>query len=56
MAADDERVERLEYVAGDPRRRDSNMWTNRAGEPLDTIEKLARHLAAAERAAVDNGH
>jgi hypothetical protein len=56
VATDDERVEPLECIAGDARRRDTNVWTNRAGEPLDTVEKLARHLAAAERAAVDNGH
>jgi hypothetical protein len=55
MATGDERAEPLEYVADDARRRDSNMWTNRAGEPLDTVEKMAAHLAAAEQAAVDNG-
>jgi hypothetical protein len=56
MATDDERAEPLEYVTGDAPRRDGNVWTNRAGEPLDTVDKLAAHLAAAERAAVDNGH
>jgi hypothetical protein len=56
MATDDDRAEPLEYVADDARRRDSNVWTNRAGEPLDTIDKLAAHLAAAEQAAVGNGH
>jgi hypothetical protein len=55
VATDDERVELLACVAG-ARRRDGNVWTNRAGEPLDTVEKLAAHLAAVERAAVDNGH
>lgn len=47
-------VPQLEYVTGPARTRKG--WTNRDGEPLDTIEKLAAHLAAAEAAAVANGH
>ncbi len=44
----------LEYVGGNGRRRGAG-WVNRDGEPHDTIDKLAGHLAAAEAAAVANG-
>jgi len=45
----------LEYVAG-TRRCDGNVWVNQDGEALDTIDKPAAHLAAADAAAVANGH
>lgn len=45
----------LEYVAGSGTR-DGAGWTNSAGERLDTIDKLAEHLKAADAAAAANGH
>lgn len=47
----------LKYVSGVTHtgRRGAG-WTTRDGEPLETIDNLAAHLAAAEAAAVANGY